>query len=393
MHEVMLTKDASSQRPTICRVGDAGFAAMWTDTDNARVFGHRLSGDGLPVGDEFRVTAADAFGNSPVSTAAGDTDRPGFAVAWMRGNAVAVRFLDPEGQGGAPNQVNLTDASIGTTPAIAQLADGSHRLVVAWVLADGGLGARLLSPTGQPLGAEIIVSGAGTVVMDPIRAIAVDTGHFVLLWQGAFDTTTHTATAMRREYTPDGLALGPAGSALLFAHTGDLAACAIHSPPESGDPADYMVAHQVFATSDASGPIAPERLILATGRRVGLVGGGPTFNVTRTAEHTVAHGPATAPLSGRRFITTWASRSVVDDGTGENVRAAVCVSRSHPPRPVSFPVSESTAGNQTHPRVATGTVAGAERMAFVWLDDSATDPASDVRAIKTRVLDPTQPLS
>ena len=189
------TYTTGNQRlPAITSLADGGFVVTWTsdaqDGNGSGVYGQVYSGDGSPVGSEFRVntyTTRDQSNPSITSLADGR-----FVVTWSSdfqdGSYTGVYGQVYGGDGtpiGSEFQVNTYTSHSQDSPSITSLSDG--RFVVTWVSEDQdgsslGVYCQVYDGDGSRVGDEFRVNTYTTSFqIDPSITSLAD-GGFVVTW-------------------------------------------------------------------------------------------------------------------------------------------------------------------------------------------------------------------
>ncbi len=204
-------------RPSVAMDAQGNFVVVWQQGedfgDGGRVFGRRYNSAGQAVTPEFRLSDA-TLGNESAPVVG--SDRHGnFAVAWKSDNSLPLSGL--VGRRFSPSGLPLTDTfSIQTTAPVAtsgsvSLNDDGAMLAV-W--ADFSLeenyntAARLLGPTGEPLGPQFSPSQHAPGRQDQISATFTRDGQFVVVWAG--EGPEDDVGVYARLFAADQTPLGPA---------------------------------------------------------------------------------------------------------------------------------------------------------------------------------------
>lgn len=169
--EVSATSATSSGSTVVGTYGHVHFVVVWESTGNALdgdgsgVFARLFSGDGTPVGAEFRVNESTTGDQGDPSVAWISTDK--FVVAWSgsgTGDAQGVftRVFDATGQAlTSERQVSDLPSGPQREPVVVSLANVHYQVVWSGE-GDGdtsGIFSRSFDSTGQGLGTEFRVNG------------------------------------------------------------------------------------------------------------------------------------------------------------------------------------------------------------------------------------------
>ncbi len=223
----------AQRNPVLVAAGDGGFIVVWTDDrpseGGVSVRGRLVSGDGLPLGEEFAVSAGTVSTNGLPDIAA--TSDGSFVVVWRNvpsGSTVPRirgRKLDaggvPSGQAFAVNTARAIGGNYYLDrPAVAQAGDGGF--VVVWASGvDDGVAtpeiyalSRRFDSNGAPLGADQFISGMPgpfvskrATIRSDIAALA-DGNLAVAWWQGEPDPYSFRGLVRFQRLAPDATVLG-----------------------------------------------------------------------------------------------------------------------------------------------------------------------------------------
>ncbi|HEY4572673.1 MAG TPA: hypothetical protein VIJ26_01875 [Thermoanaerobaculia bacterium] len=211
--EAQLPANGGAERPDVAVQPGGGYAVAWDDLD-ARVFSHYVApGDEVPgeetvfVGDGG-LSAMDSVTATPKGFEVlwHTTDDDGLPVAFYR------RHLDPQGVPATGRPVRLARGGVDWVWDL-----GGSRYLAGWFMdPKQSIGARFLSPFGQPVGPVMRLSSRP--VDDPeVLAVPLSDGGFVAVWFGTRldkevgkeEEENGTAVLRARRFNAAGHPLGP----------------------------------------------------------------------------------------------------------------------------------------------------------------------------------------
>lgn len=346
--------------PAVAADGQGRFVVVWESDRSGgagspswSVQARRYQATGIPVGDEFQVSAdTTAYPLAPAVAADGQGR---FVVAWTfytggSGYRVRARRYDASGIPSGSEFPVATDTTFDQVePAVA--ADGQGNFVVIWSgygstgtdTSGFSIHARLFDGSGAPLGPRFQVNSY-TTNHQVHPAVARDgSGNFVVVWTsvGSSGTDTSGGSVQARRFEADGTPLGAEVQVNLFT-TG-------HQwfPSVAADGQGRFVV--AWASNGSSG--SDTSLYSVQARRYDADGNplGDEFQVnTYTSDN--QWFPAVAADSQGNFLVSWESLGGVD-ADGWSVQAR----RYHAdgtPRSAQFQVNTYTTADQRFPAVA-----------------------------------------
>lgn len=142
--EVMANQftDFNQRSPVVTALGDGSFLVAWISEEqraeaSTDVMARRFGGDGLPQGNEFRVSTTDLVCNSPAAAPSGNG---GFTLTWSQKDVERTNLFDIYaraydalgGPAGEPFRLNAHQPGNQHTPRIASVTAGQ---VVVWTSA------------------------------------------------------------------------------------------------------------------------------------------------------------------------------------------------------------------------------------------------------------------
>ncbi|MCB1035494.1 MAG: hypothetical protein KDD47_16850 [Acidobacteria bacterium] len=203
--------------PDLAFLAGGGFVVVWDsdlqDGELRGIYGQIFDGAGQPVGSELPINATTAGdqNDAVVAPASGG----GFLAAWETQAAgdpfedLVVRLFDSAGQP-LTGEIELNQTTAGDQEDLDLATDGTGGFVAVWE-SDGqgedgdAIVARLLDPTGMPVGDEIAVNVFTTGDQhNPDLAVRPD-GTFAVAWQD--DAQGAFPLAFFRGFAADGTAV------------------------------------------------------------------------------------------------------------------------------------------------------------------------------------------
>lgn len=211
--EAQLPANDTPERPVLAVQPGGGYTVAWDDLTN-KVFSHFVAAGDEAPGEET-VFVGDG---GPTATDSITATPKGFEVLWHvvneDGEPVAFyrRHLDPRGVPAPGKPVLLGRGGIDWVWDL-----GGSRYMAGWFMdPKQALGARLLSPSGQPAGPVLRLSSRP--VDDPIaEAVPLADGGFVAVWYGGVKAKSQakeeeefgTTVLRARRFNASGQPLGP----------------------------------------------------------------------------------------------------------------------------------------------------------------------------------------
>ncbi len=321
---------ANQTNPSITALTDGRFIVTWETSDSsqdgdslaikARIF----NADGTPVVAEFLVnTEFTAEQRDPQVTALADGR---FVITWettdatQDGNSLAVkaRLFDADGTPSANEfLVNSEAFSTQSDPTITALSDG--RFVVTWETFDGAqdtssaaIKARLFNADGTPVADEFLVNSEFTSGQYNPTVTTLADGRFVVTWRTSNVAQDGSGDAIKaRLFNADGTPV-----AVEFLVNSEFTAD--QNTPKITALADgrFVVTWQTQdGTQDGDGYAIKARLFNADGTPVA-----DEFLVN--SEFTAGqYDPQIASLADGRFVVTWQTQDITQDGDSYAIKA------------------------------------------------------------------------
>jgi hypothetical protein len=316
--------------------GAGRFVVVWQHKASpSEIWGRRFTAAGQPEGFEFRVDNDGYHHEFPdvARRAGGD-----FLVVWFsvnidsNGGIAARRYAATGAPLGSEFRVNSYTTNTQYFPAAASLPDG---YVVVWAGpgtgdTDGGIFAKRIAATGEPLTDDFRVNGTTTGNQGYKSAVASDsTGAFVIVW-------AYSAGVFGQRYAANGTPLGTEFRA---------AAIPINTqsrPAVAANQNGFVVTWQESRTGSAD----------VWGQRWSA-SGAPLGTEFRVNSYTTNYQglPAVASDGGGGFLVAWTSTG--QDGDGKGVFGQRYTSAGVPSG-AEFRVNSYTTLAQTRARVAQG---------------------------------------
>jgi hypothetical protein len=252
------------------------------DTRGDDIYGRRVSGDGLRLGRDFRISGPEATANEVMADVAYDPVTGRYLVIWVDQRTQATRGLDIYGRfvSGAGHIVGADFRISGPAatgdendPVIAYNPTADQFLVVWEDTRDEAASGweiygNLLSADGQRLGSDFRVSGDGAVRGELAPAVAYGTGadEYLVVWMDERNDTTRGRDIYGRVLSASGQM-----AADDFAITGPGATTDDSSPAVAYSPVAgaYLVVWGDFRTNAVSDQDVYGRLLADGGATIG----------------------------------------------------------------------------------------------------------------------------
>ncbi len=201
----------------VARNGGGAFVMVWVDHRNgvSDIYGQRFSGNGSPVGDNFKINDEPNVASQNTPSVAIDSTGS-FVVAWSdvrdgddNDNIYAQRYSGDGTPLGVNFRVNDDNTQLSQySPSVDTRASGAF--VIAWEDGRGGaidIYAQRFASDGSALGSNFLVNDDLTGASQDDPSIAVDpAGNFVVVWSDYRDGNDNIYA---QRYSEDGTPLGP----------------------------------------------------------------------------------------------------------------------------------------------------------------------------------------
>ncbi|WP_196941948.1 beta strand repeat-containing protein [Pseudooceanicola algae] len=324
--------NGDQRAPSVSGLADGRFLVTWTtgdayqDKDGTALKAQLYAADGAKIGSEFLVNS-EPMGDQldPVVT---DLTGGGFTIAWQSSDpshdgslsAIKARVFAEDGTGvGTEFLVNSSRSNSQLEPSMTGLADGGF--LVTWRTSDtaqDGSGyaikAQIYAANGATVGSEFLVNSLTSSSQLAPSSTGLETGGFVITWQTNDTTQDGSGYAIKAQiFDADGSAVG---SEFLVNSTPDLSQVTPSITSLEGN--GFVITWETLdPAQDGDGSALKAQIFDATGAMVG------TEFIVNDATSSDQSSASVTSLAGGRFVVTWKTDDVAQDGSGSAIKAQV----------------------------------------------------------------------